>query len=91
MVYSKCVVRNFGLVLPRCYFKYKYRFYYYVLIEGSGMFKSLPFDPNDELLTPLETAKILKMTVGTLAVCRSTKTKELKWLKLGKSVRYRRS
>ena len=55
------------------------------------MFKSLPFDPNDELLTPLETAKILKMTVGTLAVCRSTKTKELKWLKLGKSVRYRRS
>ena len=41
------------------------------------------------LLTPKETAALLRVAVGTLAVWRSTKRYPLPYLKLGHAVRYR--
>lgn len=45
----------------------------------------------DELLSRKEAAQYLKMSPGTLAVWDCTKRYDLKPLKLGRSVRYRRS
>jgi len=45
----------------------------------------------DELLSRKEAAQYLKMSPGTLAVWDCTKRYDLRPLKLGRSVRYRRS
>lgn len=42
-----------------------------------------------KLLTPRETAALLRIAVGTLAVWRSTKRYPLPYLKLGHAVRYK--
>jgi predicted site-specific integrase-resolvase len=41
-----------------------------------------------KLLTPQEVSEILKVTVGTLAVWRSTKRYPLAYIKTGRAVRY---
>jgi excisionase family DNA binding protein len=43
------------------------------------------------LLTPAETAKLLRISVGTLAVWRCTHRVDLKFIKVGRAVRYRES
>jgi predicted site-specific integrase-resolvase len=48
----------------------------------------LNFEP---LLTPLEAAAILQISVGTLAVWRATKRYPLIYLKIGRAVRYKKS
>jgi predicted DNA-binding transcriptional regulator AlpA len=45
----------------------------------------------DELLDEKETAAILGTTAGTLQVWRSTKRYPLPYVKVGRSVRYKRS
>jgi len=45
----------------------------------------------ERLLTPNETAAILRVSVGTLAVWRATKRYALVYIKCGRSVRYRES
>jgi hypothetical protein len=45
----------------------------------------------ERLLTPLETASVLRVSVGTLAVWRATKRYPLVYIKCGRSVRYRES
>lgn len=47
--------------------------------------------PQEELLTPKETAAILRVSIGTLANWRVTQCRWLPFVKLGRSVRYRRS
>lgn len=47
-------------------------------------------DP-DKLLSSEETAEFLGTTVGTLATWRSTKRYDLRWVKIGRKVRYRMS
>jgi Helix-turn-helix domain len=42
-----------------------------------------------KLLTPKETAAILRVSVGTLAVWRCTQRYPLRFLKLGHAIRYR--
>jgi len=44
----------------------------------------------DELLTPRETARVLKVSVPTLAVWRSTRRYNLPWVRVGAAIRYRR-
>lgn len=44
-----------------------------------------------ELLTPAETAALLRTSVGALAVRRCKKTINLPYVKIGHSVRYRRA
>lgn len=43
----------------------------------------------NNLMTPQETAAMLKTTPGVLSVWRTTKRYNLKYVKIGKSVRYR--
>lgn len=45
----------------------------------------------DELLTPRQCAELLHLRVQTLAVWRSTGAHNLPFIKVGTSVRYRRS
>jgi excisionase family DNA binding protein len=45
----------------------------------------------EPLLTPIEAAAILQISVGTLAVWRATKRYPLAYIKVGRSVRYRKS
>ena len=45
----------------------------------------------DELLPPPEAAALLRTTVDTLAVWRSTGRHAIPFVKVGRSVRYRRS
>lgn len=57
---------------------------------------SAPYDPEfDELLDPPAAARFLggttPLSVGTLAVWRSTKRYDLPFLKVGRYVRYRKS
>jgi hypothetical protein len=58
---------------------------------------TMPNDPeDDELLAPPAAAKFLggkitPLSVGTLAVWRCTKRYDLPFLKIGRSVRYRKS
>lgn len=47
--------------------------------------------PPDPLLTPEETAGLLGVAPGTLAVWRATRRYALKFVKVGRSVRYRRA
>jgi len=46
---------------------------------------------SDDLMTPWQTAKMLGTTVGTLNVWRATKRYALAYIKIGASVKYRRS
>jgi len=46
---------------------------------------------DESLLTPEETANLLSVAEQTLAVWRCTKRVDLPYIKLGKSVRYRKS
>lgn len=48
-------------------------------------------DPLPELLTPREAAALLRTTTDTLAVWRSTGRHAIPFLKIGRSVRYRRA
>jgi hypothetical protein len=57
---------------------------------------SRPYDPEyDQLLDPVAAAKFLggttPLSVGTLAVWRSTKKYNLPYVKIGRYVRYRKS
>jgi predicted site-specific integrase-resolvase len=45
----------------------------------------------EKLLTPIETAELLRVSVKTLAVWRSSRRYPLIFLKIGRSVRYRLS
>ena len=45
----------------------------------------------DELLNPVEAARILDVKTGTLEVWRATKRYNLAYVKIGRSVKYRRS
>ena len=47
--------------------------------------------PQEELLTPKETAEILRVSIGTLANWRVNQRLWLPFVKLERSVRYRRS
>jgi hypothetical protein len=52
------------------------------------MNNALNFEP---LLTAGETAVFLKVSIGTLAVWRSTKRYALAYIKVGRAVRYKKS
>jgi excisionase family DNA binding protein len=45
----------------------------------------------ETLLTPAEAAAVLQVSVGTLAVWRCTQRYPLKFIKVGHSVRYKKS
>lgn len=45
----------------------------------------------DELLTTADAARVLDVTPGTLEVWRATKRYPLPYVKIGRSVKYRRS
>ncbi len=45
---------------------------------------------DNDLLTEVETAEILRIRPGTLAVWRCARRYDLPWVKVGRSVRYRR-
>ena len=45
----------------------------------------------ERLLTPSEAASILRVSVGTLSVWRSTKRYPLAYIKVGRAVRYKAS
>ncbi len=46
---------------------------------------------NEELMTPAEVAKLLKVPASTLAVWRSTHRVQIPFIKIGHAVRYVRS
>ena len=48
-------------------------------------------DENDPLLTEVQAAELLTLKPETLSVWRSTKRYALPYLKVGRSIRYRRS
>jgi excisionase family DNA binding protein len=45
----------------------------------------------NELMTPIETAKLLRVGVQTLALWRCTGRSGLQFIRVGKSIRYRKS
>jgi predicted DNA-binding transcriptional regulator AlpA len=59
------------------------------LLENNGVNQMLLSNNDNNLLKPNATAKVLGVSVGTLAVWRCTGRYPLRFIKIGKNVMYR--